>query len=288
MIKKAIIPAAGYGTRFLPLSKSSPKEMLPIIDKPTIHYVVNEAVEAGIMDILLITGRSKRAIEEYFDRNYDLENELKNKNKIDELKMIKSISYLANIHFIWQKKLMGLGDAILHAKYHVNNEPFVVLLGDTIIKDKYPIINKLINIYEEYKSPVFALEKVEINKISRYGIITGTKIKNNLYEINDIIEKPEINNAPTNLAIAGRYLFTPEIFSCIEKTKPGKNNEIQITDAIKLYLKQKKCYGYIISGKRYDMGNKFDFIKTNIEYGLENAELKKDLIKYLKEKVKNI
>lgn len=285
-IKKAVIPAAGYGTRFLPASKSQPKEMLPIVDTPTIQFVVEEAVASGISDILMIIGKGKRTLEEYFDRNYELENDLKKKGKQNELKQIRRISEIANIHFIWQKEMRGLGDAILHAKYHVNDEPFAVLLGDTVIKAKKPATKQLIEIYEQYGKSVLGLEQVEKKKVSRYGIISANKIQPKVLAINDIIEKPEVSKAPSSLAICGRYLLMPEIFRYIEKTKKGKGNEIQLTDALKLMLQAEKIYGRIFDGKRYDIGNKLDFIKTNIEFGLEKEDIKDELLDYIKYVIK--
>ena len=286
MVRKAIIPAAGFGTRFLPASKSQPKEMLPIVDKPTIQYVVEEAAAAGITDILIIIGKGKRAIEEHFDRNFDLENELKTKNKKKELKTIQEISKLANIHFIRQKELNGLGDAVSYARHHVGTEPFAVLLGDTITRSKEPVTKQLVDIYNRHKNSIIALEEVDPSIVGRYGVIDGKLISPDLYLIKNFIEKPSIKEAPSNLTIAGRYIFTPAIFDCISKTKPGKGGEIQLTDAMQMLIADKAIYGLKIKGKRYDIGNKLDFIKTNIEFGLERKEFGKDLKEYLKKIVK--
>lgn len=288
MIRKAVIPAAGFGTRFLPASKSQPKEMLPIVDTPTIQYVVEEAVEAGITDILMIIGRGKRAIEEHFDRSFELEEELAAKGKFEQLEEIRKISKLANIHFVWQKELRGLGDAVLHARFHVANEPFALLLGDTIIESDKPVTSQLITIFEHYKKSVVALEEVEMTKVSRYGIIGGKKIKENLYLIDDFIEKPSIEEAPSNMAIAGRYIFTPDIFNFIEAIKPGKNNEIQLTDAMRMMLNNNTIYGFKFNGRRYDIGNKLDFLKTNIIFGLKRDEIKEELTSFLKTLIKNL
>ena len=288
MIYKAVIPAAGFGTRFLPASKSQPKEMLPIVDKPTIQYVVEEAAASGITDILMIIGKSKRAMEEHFDRNFELENELKTKNKKEELKAIQKISKLANIHFVWQKELNGLGDAISYARQHVGAEPFAVLLGDTIVKSKIPVTKQLMDIYNNYHKPVVALEEVDASKVSRYGIIGGKKISSNIYLIENLIEKPDANKAPSNLAIAGRYIFTSDIFNCISRTKPGKGKEIQLTDALNLLVSEHTIYGLRFEGKRYDIGNKLDFLKTNIDFALGRKDLGKDLRIYIKKIAKKL
>ncbi len=284
MIKKAVIPAAGFGTRFLPITKSQPKEMIPIVDTPTIQYVVEEAVKSGITDILMIIGKGKRAIEEHFDRSFELENMLIEKNMEKELEDIRNITKIANIHFVWQKEMSGLGDAIRYAKYHVGNEPFAILLGDTVIDGKgKPITKQLMDVFGRYNSSVVALEEVDISNVSRYGILDGSPLEKNVLLANDFIEKPSIKEAPSNLAIASRYIFTPEIFKYLENTQPGINNEIQLTDAMREMVKKHAMYGLKFEGKRYDIGNKLDFIKTNIEYGLKHKEIGKELKKYLKE-----
>lgn len=288
MVKKAVIPAAGFGTRFLPASKSQPKEMLPIVDTPTIQYVVEEAVNSGISDILMVIGKGKRAIEEHFDRNFELEAELSAKGRENELKAIKSIAEMANIHFVWQKELNGLGDAISYAKDHVGNEPFAVLLGDTIIESKKPVTKQLIDVFERYQESVVILEEVPAEKTGRYGIIGGNSIKNDVYLIEDLIEKPAPEEAPSNLAIAGRYVFTAEIFDFIAETPRGKNNEIQLTDAMRMMVEKRAMYGLRLNGKRYDIGNKLDFIKTNIDFALKNEELSEDLKAYIKEKAASL
>jgi UTP--glucose-1-phosphate uridylyltransferase len=282
MIKKAVIPAAGFGTRFLPITKSQPKEMIPIVDTPTIQYVVEEAVKSGITDILMIIGKGKRAIEEHFDRSFELENMLIDKNKKKELEEIRNITRIANIHFVWQKEMNGLGDAISYAKFHVGNEPFAVLLGDTVIDGKgKPITRQLMDVYERYNSSVVALEEVELSNVSRYGVIDGSPLEKNVLLANDFIEKPSVEETPSKLAIASRYIFTPEIFKYLENTKPGVNNEIQLTDAMRAMVKNHAMYGLQFEGKRYDIGNKLDFIKTNIEFGLKHKEIGKELREYL-------
>jgi UTP--glucose-1-phosphate uridylyltransferase len=284
MIKKAVIPAAGFGTRFLPITKSQPKEMIPIVDTPTIQYVVEEAVKSGITDILMIIGKGKRAIEEHFDRSFELENMLVEKKKIKELEEIRKITSIANIHFVWQKEMNGLGDAIRYAKNHVGNEPFAVLLGDTVIDGKgKPITRQLMEVFERYNSSVVALEEVEPHNVNRYGIFSGNLLEQNIFLANDFVEKPSAAEAPSNLAIASRYIFTPEIFDYLEKTTAGYNNEIQLTDAMRAMVKKHAMYGLKFIGKRYDIGNKLDFIKTNIEFGLKNKEIGAELKKYLLE-----
>ncbi len=289
MIKKAVIPAAGYGTRFLPATKSSPKEMIPIIDTPVIQYVVEEAVASGITDILMIIGKGKRAIEEHFDRSPILEETLLKKHNLQMLDKIRSISNMANIHFVWQKEMNGLGDAILHARYHVGNEPFAILLGDTLVQGEGgPITKQLIDVYNEHGGSVVALEQVKPELVSRYGIIDGTALSENVYKANDWIEKPSIEEAPSNLAIASRYIFTPEIFDYLEKTKPGKNGEIQLTDAMREMVKYHPMFGMKFKGKRYDIGDKMGFLKTNIEFGLKDPEISESLKIWIKEFAQNL
>lgn len=285
MIRKAVIPAAGYGTRFLPASKSQPKEMLPIVDTPTIQYVVEEAVASGITDILMVIGKGKRAIEEYFDRNFELEAELKAKGKLKELEAIRHVSDLADIHFVWQKELNGLGDAIAHARRHVGDEPFAVLLGDCVIESPRPAALQLMEVYDRYKAPVVILEEVPPSKVSRYGIISGSEVERNVIKAVDFVEKPKPEDAPSNLAISGRYVFTAEIFDYIDRTKAGKNGEIQITDAMRLMVKERPMYGLRFEGRRHDIGNKLDFIKTNVDFGLKNQETRGPLLEYLRELV---
>lgn len=277
-----MIPAAGWGTRFLPITKSQPKEMIPIVDTPVIQYVVEEAVQSGITDILIIIGKGKRAIEEHFDRSPLLEAALEAKNRKDELEKLIRISNLANIHFVWQKEMNGLGDAIRYAKDHVGHEPFAVLLGDTLISGNgRPITRQLMDVYERYKGSVVALEKVPSEKVQRYGIIDGKLMDDNVLLAHDFIEKPSPEEAPSNLAIASRYVFTPEIFDYLENTPKGKNNEIQLTDAMRQMVKEKAMYGLQFNGVRYDIGNKLDFIKTNVIYGLEHEEIGSKLKEWL-------
>jgi len=281
-VKKAVIPAAGFGTRFLPATKAMPKEMLPIVDKPVIQYVVEEASKSGIDDILIITGKNKRAIEDHFDISFELDYILEKNGKNEMIKILDEISGLADLHFIRQKKQKGLGDAIYCARKHIGEEPFAVLLGDDIFQSKTPCIKQLIEIYYKYKSPIVALETIPIEKVSAYGVIQGTRLDQKTYEIIDLIEKPTLNEAPSNLAISGRYILTPKIFECIEDITFGKNNEIQLTDAMKLLLNNEKLFGFLYEGKRFDIGNKFDFLKANIEFTMEKEDFKEELTKYLR------
>ncbi len=283
MIRKAVIPAAGFGTRFLPASKSQPKEMLPVVDTPTIQYVVEEAVSSGITDILMIIGKGKRAIEEHFDRSPELERELEEHHKTEELASIRRISSLANIHFVWQKELNGLGDAIKYARYHVGSDPFAILLGDTIIESPTPVTKQLIDVFDRYDGPVVALEEVERDRVSRYGVIDGQRVTDGLYLIRDFVEKPAPDEAPSTLVIAGRYVFTPEIFTHLDNTTPGKNGEIQLTDAMHRMVASRAMYGLHFPGKRYDIGNKLDFLKTNLEFGLKRPDMAAELREFIKQ-----
>lgn len=269
------------GTRFLPATKAQPKEMLPIIDTPTIQYVVQEAVDSGIEDILIISGKGKRAIEDHFDRNLELENQLEQKQEDDLLNEIRRISDMANIHFIRQKELNGLGDAIYCARLHTANEPFAVLLGDTIIDSVIPVTQQLIDLYEQYRHSVIGVEVVPREKVSRYGIVGGTKISERIMEVSELVEKPSVKSSPSNFAIAGRYILTPEIFKAIEQTKRGKDNEIQLTDAMLLLLKREKIMSCAIEGKRYDIGNKLDYLKTTVEFALKRSEFAKPFEDFL-------
>lgn len=289
VVTKAVIPAAGLGTRFLPATIAEPKEMLPIVDKPVIQFVVEEAVKCGIKDILIITGRSKRAIEDHFDPSYELEEALLKKKKSDLLNSIKYISDLANIHFVRQKRQNGLADAIYQAKSFIACEPFAVLLGDTIIHSKkdYNDLGAMIKLYEKYESSVVAVEEVERSEISRYGIIDGKEISKDTFKVRDLVEKPDEDRAPSNLAIASRYIFSGDIFDLIEKTKPGVGGEIQITDSMRFLAKRGKLMARKISGKRYDIGNKVDFVKTNIDFALERKDTRGEILEYIKRIVKN-
>lgn len=284
MIRKAVIPAAGFGTRFLPLTKAQPKEMLPIVDTPAIQFVVEEAVASGITDILMVIGKSKRSIEEYFDRNYELESELKAKAKDVLLNQVREISNMANIHFVWQKKLNGLGDAVWHARNHVGNESFALLLGDTVLESysDVPITRQLIDVYDQFSGSVVALEQVPESKVSQYGIVGGAEVAPGVYQVDEFIEKPTIEEAPSDLAFAGRYIFQPDIFDYLSQTQRGKNNEIQITDAMQAMVESRPMFACKVNGKRHDLGNRIDFIKTNIHYALKDPEMRDDIVAYMK------
>lgn len=277
---KAVIPAAGLGTRFLPITKAQPKEMLPVFDKPTIQYVVEEVVASGIDNILIITGRGKRAIEDHFDKSTELEMVLKNSAKEEYLRQMEEISDLADIHYVRQKEQRGLGDAIYCARKFVGDESFAVLLGDTITINDVPCTKQLMNIFEEYNSSVIAVEKVARDKLESYGIIKCTPI-DSIYEVEDLVEKPKPEDAPSDLGMIGRYVLTPEIFDAMKRVAPGVGGEIQLTDALKLLLNDQKIYASEFEGKRYDIGNKLDWLKSSIEFALQNDEVKEDLIEYL-------
>lgn len=282
MVRKAVIPAAGLGTRFLPATKAQPKEMLPIIDTPTIQYVVQEAVDSGIDDILIISGKGKRTLEDHFDRNPELESRLEEKNDENFYNEIRRIADMANIHFIRQKETNGLGDAVYYARQHVGNEPFAVLLGDTVINSAIPVTQQLIDAYEQYRCTVVAVEEVPKDKVSRYGIAGGKKLSDKIIEVEQLVEKPKMEDAPSNLAIAGRYILTPEIFKAIEKTSKGKGNEIQLTDALHLLMRREMIIANTIEGKRYDIGDKLDFLKTTVEFALRRKEFADPFFEYLK------
>jgi UTP--glucose-1-phosphate uridylyltransferase len=276
---KAVIPAAGFGTRFLPATKAQPKEMLPVYDKPTIQYVIEEAIASGIDDILIVTGRNKRSIEDHFDKSYELEYTLQKAGKDLRLKEIRKVTDLADICYVRQKEQKGLGDAIYCAKKHIGDEPFAVLLGDSITKGPIPCTKQLIDVYEKYNSSAISLEEVPIDKVERYGIINGVEVEKDVYRINELVEKPPKDKAPSNLAIMGRYVLTPDIFDKIDETEPGVGGEIQLTDAMS---KLDSIYGVTFEGKTYDIGNRLEWLKTSIEFALDDEEFKDDLISYMK------
>ncbi len=285
MIKKAVIPAAGLGTRFLPVTKAQPKEMLPIIDTPTIQYVVQECVDSGIEDILIISGKGKRSLEDHFDKNFELETRLQEKEDEALYTHLKHIENMANIHFIRQKELNGLGDAIYHARFHCGQEPFAVLLGDTVIDSVIPVTQQLIDSYEQYGQTVIAVETVAWDNVSRYGIVGGDNLSSRVIRLNELIEKPNREQAPSNLAIAGRYILTPQIFRALEKTPRGKGNEIQLTDALQMLLKEDGITATLIEGKRYDLGNKMDFLKTTVEFALKRQDFAAEFEEFLRETI---
>lgn len=283
-IRKAIIPAAGFGTRFLPFTKAVPKELIPVVDKPTLQYVIEEAAAAGITDILMVISSGKNAIQEHFNPNFDLETRLKKSGKNDLLSELQMINKLANIHYIYQQELNGLGDAVLQGKSFVGNEPFAVLLGDTITTSDFsPVIAQLIDAYDKSNSSVVALEEVPMEKVSRYGVIDGEDQSDGLYQIRNFVEKPSIDEAPSNLVIASRYVFTPEIFDYLENTPRGKGNEIQLTDAMHGMLKEHDMYGLKFDGRRHDIGNKLDFVKATIEFAMKRDDLKQEVLEFIKQ-----
>ncbi|MFQ6105628.1 MAG: UTP--glucose-1-phosphate uridylyltransferase GalU [Candidatus Hydrothermarchaeaceae archaeon] len=277
---KAVIPAAGFGTRFLPITKAQPKEMLPVYDKPTIQYVVEEAVASGIDDILIVTGRGKRAIEDHFDRALELEAALSNR-KSKCLKELEDISNLASIHFVRHKEQRGLGDAIYCARKYIGKEEFAVLLGDTITVADVPCTRQLMNIFEKYKNSIIAVEKVGREKISSYGVVKAGEI-DDVYKIEDLVEKPSPEKAPSDLGIIGRYILTPRIFRCIEKVNAGVDGEIQLTDALRLLRAEEDIYACKFEGRRYDIGNKLDWLKSSIEIALGSDEVREDLRSHMR------
>ena len=285
MIRKAVIPAAGLGTRFLPATKAQPKEMLPIIDTPVIQYVVQECVDSGIEDILIISGKGKRSIEDHFDRNPELEARIQELEDETLYHQLHHIEDMANIHFIRQKELNGLGDAIYHARFHCGNEPFAVLLGDTVINSIIPVTQQLIDAYEQYHQCIIAVERFPKDRVSRYGIVGGNTLNDRFMQLTELVEKPEMEKAPSDLAIAGRYILTPQIFQAIEQTKKGTGNEIQLTDALKILLKQENIMAITFEGKRYDIGNKLDFLKTTVEFALLRTEFAEKFREFLREVV---
>lgn len=276
-VKKAVIPAAGLGTRFLPATKAMAKEMLPIVDKPTIQFIVEEALESGIEDILIVTGKAKRPIEDHFDANLELEMNLKEKGKTELLKLVEETTNV-NLHFIRQSHPLGLGHAVLQARAFIGNEPFVVMLGDDLMTDKIPLTKQLMLDYESTHASTIAVMRVPHEETSKYGIIApGQEVQKGLYNVKNFVEKPDPKNAPSDLAIIGRYLLTPEIFQVLAKQKPGASNEIQLTDAIDTLNKTQRVFAREFTGKRFDVGDKFGFMKTSIEYGLNHPEIKDDL-----------
>lgn len=281
-IKKAVIPAAGLGTRFLPATKAQPKEMLPVVDKPTIQYIVEEAIEAGISDILIVTGKGKNCIEDHFDRAPELELQLEKKGKTEYLKLINEVTNKVNIHYIRQKEAKGLANAIYCAKSFVGNEPFAILLGDIIIQSRYSFLGQLINTFERYNSPIIGVEQVAMKDVSKYGIIDGEILEDRIFKINRLVEKPSIDVAPSNIAILGRYILTPDVFEIIEKLPVGKNGEYQLTDALQNMLNKRPLYACECSGKKYDIGSKAGFLEANIDFALKRPDLRDDILAYMR------
>ncbi|WP_226643734.1 UTP--glucose-1-phosphate uridylyltransferase GalU [Mesobacillus subterraneus] len=284
-IRKAIIPAAGLGTRFLPATKAQPKEMLPIVDKPTIQYIVEEAVASGIEEIIIIIGRGKRSIEDHFDKSYELEDALLKKNKLDILEEVQNISSLAKIYYVRQKEAQGLGHAILCAKSFIGNEPFAVLLGDDIVKSEIPCLKQIINVFEYCNSSVIAVQSVGDSDVSKYGIVKpkGANLEPNLFYIDSLIEKPKKEEAPSNYAIMGRYVLRPEIFDVLAQLPSGHGGEIQLTDALNELNRRQAVLAYNFEGKRYDIGDKIGFIKATIDFALQREDTRDDVIEYLRD-----
>ncbi|WHY86081.1 UTP--glucose-1-phosphate uridylyltransferase GalU [Neobacillus novalis] len=284
-VRKAIIPAAGLGTRFLPATKAMPKEMLPIVDKPTIQYIVEEAVASGIEDIIIVTGKGKRAIEDHFDIAHELEQNLIEKGKLDILDKVRYATNLADIHYIRQKEPKGLGHAVWCARNFIGDEPFAVLLGDDIVQSETPCLKQLINVYEETHSSVIGVQTVPDDETHRYGIVEPSVQEGRRYQVNNFVEKPKPGTAPSNLAIMGRYILTPEIFMYLEQQETGAGGEIQLTDAIQKLNQIQRVFAYDFEGKRYDVGEKIGFVKTTIEFALQHEDLRDDILNYLRDVV---
>lgn len=280
-VRKAVIPAAGLGTRFLPATKATPKEMLPIVDKPTIQYIIEEALASGIEDILIITGRSKRAIEDHFDRSIELELNLEEHGKMKELEMVRRISEV-RIHYIRQKEPRGLGHAILCAKHFVEDEPFAVLLGDDVVDGQVPALKQLIDVYDKKGASVLGVQEVPQEKVSSYGIVASQPTDEpRTFTVSDMVEKPAVQDAPSRLAVLGRYVINPEIFEILEHTEPGRGGEIQLTDALRVLAKQQAMYAYNFEGRRYDVGDKQGFLEATVEMALKRPELHDGFLAYL-------
>jgi UTP--glucose-1-phosphate uridylyltransferase len=284
-IRKAVFPAAGLGTRFLPATKAQPKEMLPLVDKPLIQYVIEEAVQAGIQNVTIVTGRGKNAIEDHFDVSYELEHVLEERGKVEELAEMRHISSMISVSYVRQKEALGLGHAIMMARDAVGNEPFAVVLGDDIIDSRVPCLKQMMDLFEKLQSSMIATCKVPDEDVSHYGIIRGYPLEDyggRVYRIQDVVEKPSTSDTPSNLAIIGRYILTPEIFPALKKTGVGRGNEIQLTDAIRLLLEQQPVYAYMFEGTRYDAGDKLGFLKANVEFALKREGLGAEFRAYLK------
>lgn len=285
-VKKAVIPAAGFGTRFLPATKAMPKEMLPVVDKPTIQYIVEEAIDSGIEEIMIITGKAKRAIEDHFDHSVELELELEKKGKEDLLELVNNISDMVDIHYIRQKEAKGLGHAIACAKTFVGNEPFAVMLGDDIVHtEDTPCLKQMIDCYDQYGSSVLGVQTVADSEVSKYGIVDGKQLQDNVFSVNGLVEKPSIEEAPSNVAILGRYIINPEIFDILAETKPGKGGEIQLTDALMELASKEDMVAYDFDGKRYDVGNKQGFLEATVETALRREDLREEFMAYLEKLV---
>ncbi|HAF14433.1 MAG TPA: UTP--glucose-1-phosphate uridylyltransferase [Blastocatellia bacterium] len=281
-VRKAVFPAAGLGTRFLPATKASPKEMLPLVDKPLIQYVVEEAVASGIESVIIVTGRGKSAIEDHFDVSFELEKLLEDRGKEQELKAMRAISEMARVSYVRQREALGLGHAVLQARDLIGNEPFAVMLSDDIIDSETPALKQLLDVYEKYDAPILGMMQVAGEAISRFGVIDADEVEDGVYKIKDMVEKPPVSEAPSDLAIIGRYVLTPDIFDAIEQTSPGAIGEIQITDAMRSLLKKRPFYAVRFKGKRYDAGDKLGFLIATVEFALQHEELAPEFREYLK------
>jgi UTP--glucose-1-phosphate uridylyltransferase len=283
VVKKAVIPAAGLGTRFLPATKAQPKEMLPIVDKPTLQYIIEEAVASGVEEILIITGRNKKSIEDHFDKSVELELELENKGKTDLLEIVRGISNMVNIHYIRQKEPKGLGDAIYCARYFIGDEPFAIMLGDDMVDNGQgpPCLKQLIDAYEAHNASILGVQEVDKENTDKYGIIDGQKLSNNIYKVKALVEKPDPDQAPSNVAILGRYIITPQIFDILGQIPPGKNGEIQLTDALEILKDKEDMYAYVFEGRRYDLGDKLGFLQATVDAALKKPELRDEFLRYL-------
>ena len=279
-VRTAVIPAAGLGTRFLPATKAQPKEMLPIVDKPCIQYIIEEAIDSGIEDILIITGRNKRAIEDHFDRAVELELTLKAQGKYDLLGLVQELSRVT-IHYVRQKEPKGLGHAVLCAKHFVGDEPFAVLLGDDIMDAEVPVLKQLMDVYEDCGGSVLGVQEVPREKVSSYGVVKPVPVKDHLWRAEDLVEKPSLAEAPSRLAVLGRYIITPEIFAILEKTEPGRGGEIQLTDALKKLAEREPVFAYEFEGRRYDSGDKQGFLEATVDFALKRPELRDPFLRYL-------
>lgn len=286
-IRKAIIPAAGLGTRFLPVTKAMPKEMLPIVDKPTIQYIVEEAVASGIEDIIIVTGKGKRAIEDHFDNSFELEYNLSEKKKWDLLEEVRKSSEMADIHYIRQKEPKGLGHAIWCARKFIGDEPFAVLLGDDIVESEVPCLKQMIDVFDYERASVVGVQPVPWEEVSRYGVVDASELRERVYLAKQLVEKPAADKAPSNLAIMGRYILTPKIFEILGEQQVGVNGEIQLTDAISKLGESERIVAYNFEGTRHDVGEKLGFIKTTLHYALKNQELREDLLAYMKQIVED-
>lgn len=282
VVKKAVIPAAGLGVRFLPATKAQPKEMIPIIDKPTIQYIVEEAVAAGITEILIITGRGKRAIEDHFDRSLELEMHLENRGKETQLAEVRRISDMTTIFYVRQKEPRGLGHAVSCARAFVGDEPFAVMLGDDVVRDPVPCLRQMLAVYEQYGAPVVAVEEVAEEAVEKYGVIRGETVGPALWRVADLVEKPRRDEAPSRMAVMGRYILPPRIFDLLENTAPGAGGEIQLTDALRALVREQPLYGYAFSGRRYDVGSNLGYLQATVEFALEREDLRGPFLDYLR------